>query len=249
MSVMFGMTWAKGLTLVLHSPGGVTNAAETIVAYLRSKFDDIEVIVPTYAMSAGTMISLAANQIVMGRQSQLGPIDPQFLMGQRAQSARAIVDQFDQAKKEILENAAAAGAWFPVLQTIGPALLQEARNALDYGERMVAERLERYMFAGRSDANALAGTVARHFNDAATHKSHGRRIDRNEARSQNVVIEDLEDNQPLQEAVLTLYHLFTIACEKGPASKILHSDLNRMYVKNWAPPSPFPGLPIPIQRQ
>ena len=90
MSVMFGMTWDRNLTLVLHTPGGVTNAAETIVAYLRSKFADIEVIVPTYAMSAGTMISLAANRLVMGRQSQLGPIDPQFLMGQRAQSARAV---------------------------------------------------------------------------------------------------------------------------------------------------------------
>ena len=60
MSVMFGMDWQKGLTLVLHTPGGVTNAAETLVAYLRSKFTYIEVIVPTFAMSAGTMISLAA---------------------------------------------------------------------------------------------------------------------------------------------------------------------------------------------
>lgn len=45
MSVMFGMTWSKNLTLVLHTPGGLTNAAETIVAYLRSKFNDIEVVV------------------------------------------------------------------------------------------------------------------------------------------------------------------------------------------------------------
>ena len=35
MSVMYGMTWTKNLTLLLHTPGGVTNAAETIVAYLR----------------------------------------------------------------------------------------------------------------------------------------------------------------------------------------------------------------------
>lgn len=246
---MYGMTWTKGLTLILHTPGGVTNAAETLVAYLRSKFNDIEVIVPTYAMSAGTMISLAANRIVMGRQSQLGPIDPQFLMGQRAQSARAIVDQFDQAKKEILQNAAAAGVWFPILQTIGPALLQEARNALDYGERMVAEWLERYMFAGDADAKAVAVAAAKLFNDAATHKSHGRRIDRDEARAQQIVVEDLEGNQQLQEAVLTLYHLVTIACEKGPASKLLHSDVDRMYVKNWAQPQiQLQGLPIPIPR-
>ena len=51
MSVMYGMTWTKNLTLLLHTPGGVTNAAETIVAYLRSKFADIEVIVPTSLLS------------------------------------------------------------------------------------------------------------------------------------------------------------------------------------------------------
>ena len=192
MSVMHGMTWNKNLTLLLHTPGGLTNAAETLVAYLRSKFTNIEVIIPTYAMSAGTMISLAANRIVMGRQSQLGPIDPQFLMGQRSQSARAIVDQFEEAKKEILQNAAAAGVWFPILQTIGPALLQEARNALQYGEEMVAQWLENYMFAGKSNAKELARKAAAHFNDAASHKSHGRRIDRDEAREQGLNVEDLE---------------------------------------------------------
>ena len=235
MSVMHGMTWSKNLTLLLHTPGGVTNAAETIVAYLRSKFTNIEVIVPTYAMSAGTMISLAANRIVMGRQSQLGPIDPQFLMGQRSQSARAVVDQFEEAKKEILQNAAAAGVWFPILQTIGPALLQEARNALDYGERMVAQWLENYMFAGKPNAKELAANAAAHFNDAASHKSHGRRIDRDEAREQGLNVEDLEDSQELQEAVLTFYHLTTITIEKGPAVKILNSDLGKMFVKNWEP--------------
>ena len=235
MSVMFGMTWSKNLTLVLHTPGGVTNATETLVAYLRSKFTDIEVIVPTYAMSAGTMVSLAANRIVMGRQSQLGPIDPQFLMGNRAQSARAIVDQFEEAKKEILHNSAAAGVWFPILQTIGPALLQEARNALDYGERMVSQWLEEYMFAGKPNGKNLAKKAAAYFNDATSHKSHGRRIDREEARGQDLDVEDLEDCQELQEAVLTLYHLATIAIEKGPAAKIVHSDLDTMFVKNWAP--------------
>ena len=246
MSVMFGMTWSKNLTLLLHTPGGVTNAAETIVAYLRSKFTDIEVIVPTYAMSAGTMISLAANRIAMGRQSQLGPIDPQFLMGKRAQSARAVVDQFEEAKKEILQDAATAGVWFPILQSIGPALLQEARNALEYGERMVAQWLERYMFAGRSNAKDLARNAAAHFNDAASHKSHGRRIDREEARGQELDVQDLEDDQELQEAVLTLYHLVTIAIEKGPASKVFHSDLDTMFVKNWAPQVQLQGVQLPI---
>lgn len=111
-------------------------------------------------------------------------------------------------------------------------------------ERVVAGWLERYMFAGRPDAARLAAAGAKHFNDAATHKSHGRRIDRDEARAQQIVVDDLETSQPLQEAVLTLYHLMCIVYEKGPAVKLFHSDSDRMYVKNWAQPQlQIQGLP------
>lgn len=236
MTMMYGMNWQAGLTLVLHTPGGVTNAAETIVAYLRSKFTYIEVIVPTYAMSAGTMISLASNAIVMGRQSQLGPIDPQFVGGQRALSAGGVVAQFERAKAEILANPATAHVWYPILQSIGPALLQEAQNALEYGERMVADWLEKYMFAGQLDAHQKAIDIAKHFNAAQNHKSHGRRIDRAEARAQGVIVEDLETSQDLQEHVLTAYHLSTLAFEKGPSTKLFHSNAGKVYVRNFVPP-------------
>lgn len=233
MSVIYGMNCAHGLTLVLHTPGGVTNAAETLVAYLWSKFPYIEVIVPTYAMSAGTMISLASNRIIMGRQSQLGPIDPQIpLGGGRYISARSITDQFERARKDVIDHRETAHAWAPVLQALGPGLLQEAQNAQDYGEQMVSRWLQARMFEGQSDASAKANRVAGHFNDAAMHKSHGRRIDRDEARSVQVVVEDLEDDQSLQEAVLTAYHVMTITFEKSPAAKLITSDGDKTWVKN-----------------
>jgi hypothetical protein len=101
------------------------------------------------------------------------------------------------------------------------------------------------MFAGRHNSAELARVAAAHFNDAGAHKSHGRRIDRDEARKQQIVVEDLEASQALQEAVLTLYHLITIAFEKGPATKVFHSDTDRVYVKNWsAPQRQIPGPPI-----
>jgi ClpP class serine protease len=232
MSVMFGMDWSKGLTLILHTPGGITNAAESVVAYLNSKFEQIEVIVPTFAMSAGTMISLAAEKIIMGRQSQLGPIDPQIPLAGRLVSARAIVDQFERAKKEILEDRDVAHVWAPILQTIGPAMLVEAQNALDYGERMVADWLAKRMFNGDSNAAVKAANAAKYFNDASEHKSHGRRIDRQEARTQGINIEDLEADQDLQDAVLTLYHVVTIAFEKSPSCKMIAGSNGRMWVKN-----------------
>ena len=237
MSVMRGMEWNRGLALVLHTPGGVVNAAETLVAYLREKFEDLEVIVPTYAMSAGTMLALGSDRIVMGRQSQLGPIDP--LLG--GDSALAIVNQFEEAKKQILKDGKSAVAWYPILQTIGPSRLQAARDAIDYGRRLVARWLESYMFADRDDPAADALATAKYFSDS-DHLSHGRRIDRNEARENLLKVVDLEDCQELQEAVLTLYHLATIIMERGGATKILHADTDTMFVKNWvAVQAPVPG--------
>ena len=207
MSVIYGMTWARGLTLLLHTPGGSTNAAETIVAYLRSKFDYIEVIVPTYAMSAGTMISLAADRVVMGRQSQLGPIDPQ-LGGIAASSIR---DQFNLARIEILGDPAtgapgnvnAAHLWAPSHRHHDRAsLLVEAQNALDYGERMAGEWLAKWMFKRPRNYDCRRQKVAT-FSDTSLHKRHGRRIDRAEAQAVGLTVEEMEASQDLQEAVLT----------------------------------------------
>lgn len=79
MQAVCGLDRSKGLDLILHTPGGAIAATESIVYYLRKMFgNDIWVFVPQIAMSAGTMISLSAKEIVMGKQSNLGPIDPQF---------------------------------------------------------------------------------------------------------------------------------------------------------------------------
>jgi ClpP class serine protease len=69
----------KGLDLILHTPGGDLAATESMVDYLYSIFGkDIRAIIPQISISAGTMIALACKEIVMGKQSNLGPIDPQI---------------------------------------------------------------------------------------------------------------------------------------------------------------------------
>ena len=231
MSGVHGLEFDKGLLLILHTQGGMAEATQTIVDYLRSKFQDIEVLVPTYAMSAGTMIALACDRIIMGRQSQLGPTDPQLIVGNRQFSAHSIVAQFDEAKNDIATNVAMAHAWAPVLRSFGPALLQEARRSMEYSRKLVQEWLRNHMFAQRGDAETLSKEVAEHF-CGQDHGSHGRRINRDEARGQHLTVTDLECNQDLQDAALTLYHLSTTAFEKGPAVKALLSTNGRLWVKN-----------------
>src|SRR3979490_2715335 len=64
--------------LVLHTPGGIVLAALQVAKAVREHKAKVTVFVPHYAMSGGTLIALAADEIVMCEHSVLGPIDPQL---------------------------------------------------------------------------------------------------------------------------------------------------------------------------
>lgn len=66
------------IDLVLHTPGGLVLAAEQIASALRKHPAKVTVFVPHYAMSGGTLIALAADEIVMDDNAVLGPVDPQL---------------------------------------------------------------------------------------------------------------------------------------------------------------------------
>jgi ClpP class serine protease len=78
----------KTIEIILHTPGGLVLAASQIAKALHDHDGDVIAVVPHYAMSGGTLIALAANEIVIDRHAALGPVDPQ--LGQYA--ARSLVD-------------------------------------------------------------------------------------------------------------------------------------------------------------
>src|SRR4030081_3167231 len=67
-----------GIARVLHTPGGLVLAATQIARAIRNRKSKVTVLVPHYAMSGGTLIALAADEIVMSPHAALGPIDPQL---------------------------------------------------------------------------------------------------------------------------------------------------------------------------
>ncbi|MGZ6134257.1 MAG: SDH family Clp fold serine proteinase [Myxococcaceae bacterium] len=67
-----------GIDLVLHTPGGLVLAATQIAHAIRRRKGKVTVFVPHYAMSGGTLIALAADEIVMSSHAVLGPVDPQL---------------------------------------------------------------------------------------------------------------------------------------------------------------------------
>lgn len=196
------MDKTKGLDLLLHTPGGDIAATESLVDYLYSIFDkDIRVIVPQISMSAGTMIALSSREIIMGKHSNLGPIDPQ--MGGVA--CQAILQEFEEAKADVANNPNNALLWQTIIGKYQPTLLLQCRNAIEWSRKMVLKWLKFNMCYGN---DARANNIIEVFADHNTQKSHARHISIQECKNVGLNIEELENDQSLQDAVLSAHHVY-----------------------------------------
>ncbi len=233
MEVIHGLK-GPNLDLILHSPGGSPEAAEAFVLYLRSKFSHIRVIVPHLAMSAATMIACAADVIVLGKHSFLGPIDPQIILntplGVRSVPAQAIKKQFDRAVEEC-QDANKLAAWLPMLNQYGPDLLVLCDEVSEMAESVVRGWLEAYMFRDDADkenkARSIAGWLANHEN----FKSHGRHLTRSELEARQLKVEHLETDQTTQDLVLSVFHATTHTFSATGAVKIIENHLGKAFIK------------------
>jgi Serine dehydrogenase proteinase len=234
MEAAHGLEGRAGLDLILHSPGGSPEAAAAVVHYLRTKFQHVRVVVPHMAMSAATMIACAADEIVMGEHSFLGPIDPQIVLntslGPRSVPAQAILEQFERAKEEC-QDPARVRAWLPMLGQYGPDLLVTCRHASELAEELVRQWLALYMFRrvrrGQERASEVAKWLATHSN----FKSHGRPIPRSELRKQGLRVLPLEADQDAQDLFLSIYHTASHTFSQTGAAKIIENHEGRAFIK------------------
>ena len=233
MEVIHGAS-GKNLDLILHTPGGSAEATAAIVSYLRSKFDNIRVIIPHAAMSAGTMLACASDQIIMGKHSSIGPIDPQMQLqtplGFRSVPAQAVLDQFEKAKKEC-EDPKKLGSWLPILNQYGPTLLVESQDALDLSKKLVSEWLEIYMFKGQENAKDLSAEIAKQLADHKEFKSHGYHISLDQAKKLKLNVDDLEKDQTIQDLVLSIFHATTHTFDSTAAVKIIENNKGKAFMK------------------
>jgi hypothetical protein len=224
----------RQLDLVLHSPGGSAEAAESVVEYLRQRFDHIRVFVPVAAMSAATMVALAGDEIVMGQHSQLGPIDPQFIIstpeGPRSAPAKAILDQFEMAKAQCRDNPSNLAAWVPILRSYAPGLLTQCEDSQDLAFKIVSGWLKKYMFAKDTEGSGKPEEIAKWFANYDEFKSHGRRVGLAKALEVGVKVTPLEDDKTLQDAVLSVHHATMYTFSGTPAVKIIENHHGRAWL-------------------
>lgn len=223
------------LDLILHSPGGSSEVAEQIVDYLRSKFGSVRIIVPQAAMSAATLLCCAADEVVMGHHSSLGPTDPQMLLptktGQRWVPAQTIVDQFEEVDAKIQQGEEIAH-YTPILSQYDPGLKQEAENAIALTNKLAEDWAADYMFDGDPQSAQKASDVSNYLSNHTNFLSHNRRLSRKhivDETPMNVV--GLENNQDLQDAVLSVFHAVTASHGHRRFTKIIENQKGDRYVR------------------
>lgn len=218
MTTVNGLDCNKGLDLILHTPGGDPTAAEAIVQYLKDKFGkDIRIIVPQIAMSAGTMIACCGKEIVMGKQSSLGPIDPQF----QGIPAYNILNEYKEAKEDLERNPQNANYWAIKLQQYPAAFMKTCIDAINLSDELVKAWLSDNML---EDDQEKVKKTANFLNSHDSSKSHGRHFNYKICRENGLKITLLEDNQDFQEAVLSLHHAIMLTFDRTESVKIIENQ-------------------------
>ena len=213
------------LDVLIHSPGGFPDATESIVQSLRGKYKEIRFIIPSFAKSAATMLSMSGNEILMDRDAELGPIDPQMRTANGGTSpAVAIIEQFEKAQAELAKDASKLASWMPILAQLGPSLLVDSQHAIDLSKQLVKTWLQTYMFAGEPDAEEKAKKIADFLADHSTFKSHGRPVKIPDLMQQGVKVSDLHSNPTLHSAIDELYCCLDILLGNTAVYKICENS-------------------------
>lgn len=232
MENIHGLDKSRGLDLILHTPGGDLAATEQIIKYLKSCFHgDIRAVIPQMAMSAGSMIAVSCKYVIMGKQSSLGPFDPQ-LNGVPCQSA---LREFYKAVEDVSKNPASLGLWQAILSKLNPTFLTLCAQADELAEELTDKILE-----DKDIEPQIKQRIKNTFAKNEESKTHSRHFDRDKCKEAGLDVIDLEADNELQDIVLSIHHCCMILAEKTPVIKIVENNIGGCYIRNASIPAPVP---------
>lgn len=239
MTAIHRMDRSKGLDLILHTPGGGLSSTQSIINYLHKMFrpgedavPDIRAIIPQIAMSAGTIIACSCKEILMGKQSNIGPIDPQL----NGIPAYGVLKEFERAFREVKADPAKIPIWQSIISQYRPTFLSRCENAISGSNKFVTEQLASVMFNGTANARRKAASVVRELTHYTKNKGHDRHIHFEECVKIGLKVTPIEQDTKLQDLVLTVHHCYINALMNSQSYKIIENHLGVGIFKNLTQP-------------
>lgn len=226
----------KGLDLILHTPGGDISATEQIIKYLRSMFDgDVRAIVPQMAMSAGSMIAVSCKSIMMGKQSCLGPFDPQI----NNLPCQSVLKEFERAVTDVSSNPASLGLWQTIISKLNPTFLTLCQQADELSKNLADEILS---YSDYSEV--VRQEIKRVFVNNDDSKVHSRHIDIKRCKNVGLHIEELESDPVIQDLVLSIHHCCMILGETSNVVKVVENNIGGEFSCHLPPQQPRLQNPV-----
>nr|VFJ53073.1 MAG: Serine dehydrogenase proteinase [Candidatus Kentron sp. FM]VFJ56362.1 MAG: Serine dehydrogenase proteinase [Candidatus Kentron sp. FM]VFK11183.1 MAG: Serine dehydrogenase proteinase [Candidatus Kentron sp. FM] len=210
------------LVVVLDTYGGVIEVVERIVNTIRKHYNEMDVIIPDHAMSAGTIFALSADNIYMNYFSYLGPIDPQVVqVDGRLSPALGYLEQFNRLSEES-KNRELTQPEAILLEKLDLADLYRYDQAREHSVELIEDWLSKYKFkswtktetkgsvvTGRKK-KSRAKAIAKQLNNTKRWHAHGRGINMFVMREElKLKIEDFDENDKLSSQIRSLYDLVT----------------------------------------
>jgi ATP-dependent protease ClpP protease subunit len=248
------------IDIILETPGGFAEVVEDIVRIIRAKYEHVGIIIPGYAKSAGTIFTMAGDEILMGATSALGPIDAQIMLANgKRYSADAFLKGIDDIKKVVDETKKLNAAYIPILQNISPGEIQHCVNAQCFSKKLVTDWLANYKFkfwTTHSDGRKVtkqerltrADEIADKLTSQSTWLTHGRSIKIKDLEDLRLKIFDYSKQAELNTAIMSYYTLLRMTFEGSNLYKLFETSDSQIYrhvVSNLPPIIPFPPGTIP----
>lgn len=246
----------RSVDVILETTGGLAEAAEDIVRLLRTRFSRVGFIIPGRAMSAGTIMAMSGDEILMEPASSLGPIDAQMTWQGKMISAHAMLAGFDKIKQEVEEKNRLNHAYIPMLQTISPGELQACENAQSFSESLVSKWLYQYKF-GRwnthsgtqqlvtdAEKKERATEIAKKLCDHGHWLTHARSIKIEDLREMGLRIIDYSKRKALYDAVRRYHILLQMTFQGSSVYKLFETPTSQI-MRRLIVSQPNPQIPRP----
>ena len=203
------------LVVVLETAGGYIEVVQRIAETLRHHYERVEFVVPSYAMSAGTVLVMSGDSIYMDYFSILGPIDPQVENASGTQvPALGYLIQFDRLLRKADKGTLNTAELTLLVEKFDPADLYRYEQARELSISLLKEWLVRYKFRNwrRTETKGTpvndqmrkrrAQAIAKKLSDSGYWHSHGRGISMEVLRRDlNLRIEDFGEEPTLSESI------------------------------------------------
>lgn len=225
------------LDLLLHTGGGDIDAAEKLITMVRTKVGNarLRVVVPDYAKSAGTLMVLGADSVVMSDTSELGPIDPQISLsdgnGNRIQhSVQSYLDAYDEHTKALAHNPNNVAAQV-MLSKLDPATVKLFEAVRDRARKFAEDQLKRGMFRVSGNWSQAAAELI----DTKRWQSHGKMISWEDARDAKIGlhVDHLKPQTEEWQEYWQLYCMQRLAV--GDKQKLFESDYCSLVIDSQIP--------------